>query len=84
MTSLSGGVVELEQTHTLVGTVVSFRSLAGEFSALAVSYRQRALALFPVIPSPARESHHCCFSDGMEVDTAPVVAGQFEDAEVDH
>ncbi|KFP01929.1 Methylosome subunit pICln, partial [Calypte anna] len=26
----------------------------------------------------------CCFSDGMEVDIAPVVAGQFEDAEVDH
>jgi len=24
------------------------------------------------------------FSDGMEVDVAPVVAGQFEDAEVDH
>lgn len=24
------------------------------------------------------------FEDGMEVDVAPVVAGQFEDAEVDH
>lgn len=26
----------------------------------------------------------CFFADGMEVDMAPVVAGQFEDAEVDH
>lgn len=57
------------------------------FFVLATSCQQRASALFPVKnhPSSACLLEHWLFlSDGMEVDIAPVVAGQFEDAEVDH
>lgn len=50
---------------------------------MGVSCQQRALALLPVTASVT--TWGCVsFSDGMEVDIAPVVAGQFEDAEVDH
>lgn len=90
VTSLSDQVIELEQTRKLVSSVfplAAFRSSVKGFSVLATSCQQRASALFLLkMLSLIRlfTEHWLFFSDGMEVDIAPVVAGQFEDAEVDH
>lgn len=81
-------LMQLEKKHRIVSISVFLRSSAKAFSALVISCQQRALALFRTVTSPCKPAAlsgaDLFFADGMEVDIAPVVAGQFEDAEVDH